>query len=395
MPCIIRVLVANIMADAHGGDSPARTRVQKGIFDVEASVAAEASAADAKAPVPERLKGMTDYRFPNILGNGAPIGRAVLEDGREQKFNRNYTPCILPTTFLHAIETGKLMQRATIPSKLLDLLESKKADQLTQEYFCIFCARNGLQTEKEDDWFFNTRDPQDLIEELLNQYESEELTKLGGGLNAAIRTYVNWHKNCMFLLADFFEHRTRTVNEILLDFHYRLPRFSPQNVAGNTVFANRYYSYAMSMALAVGYRKAFGPAKQSPRGEARRIDAGRAWTIYSEVETLFFKYIYSETNEEILQGLVDEEASFLRSPEGRAAFAQLLHPPVVRPPIHLVQSFGGATPGTPLAQLAQPVFGGGANAPGAAFVSVDTSGVARGDDDASGAAIAQHMLDGP
>lgn len=211
----------------------------------------------------------------------------------------DYTSCIFPTSFFQIIEAGRIFQRATIPYRFIQLLENETLNELTDDFFLIFCARNGKEVAG-DPSFYETRDPQDLIESIFNQYDAENaLLLVASGLNAAIRTYVNWHKHCMMITADYFEHRQQVTKKILLNYHYALDEYDPKQEAQNTIFANRFYSYALSLALARGYAKAYPSSKKTAlRGEAKRVDAGKAWTIYTEVETLFLKYVNNDKRED-------------------------------------------------------------------------------------------------
>jgi len=222
----------------------------------------------------------------------------------------NYTSCIFPTSFFQTIEAGRIFQRATIPYRFIQLLKKNPLGELNDDFFLIFCARNG-NDEAGDPSFYETKDPQDLIEDIFNQYGDEgDLLPVASGLNAAIRTYVNWHKHCMMITADYFEHRQEVTQKILLDYHYALDDYDPKQEALHAIFANRFYSYALSLALARGYAKAYPSSKKTAlRGEAKRVDAGKAWTIYTEVETLFLKYV----NNGKLR--TRDESSIYRSPK--------------------------------------------------------------------------------
>lgn len=239
----------------------------------------------------EKLKALQRIEpspHASVLGPRKPpaVRASVISD---------YTSCIFPTSFFQIIEAGRIFQRATIPYRFIQLLEKETLDELTDDFFLIFCARNG-NDKASSKAFYETKDPQDLIEGIFNQYDAEDaLLPVASGLNAAIRTYVNWHKHCMMITADYFEHRQQVTKKILLDYHYALDDYDPKQEAQNTIFANRFYSYALSLALARGYAKAYPSSKKTAlRGEAKRVDAGKAWTIYAEVETLFLKYVNND-----------------------------------------------------------------------------------------------------
>lgn len=247
----------------------------------------------------------------------------------------DYTSCIFPTSFFQIIEAGRIFQRATIPYRFIKLLEKNPLDELTDDFFLIFCARNGKEVAG-DPSFYETRDPQDLIEGIFNQYDAEgDLLPVASGLNAAIRTYVNWHKHCMMITADYFEHRQQVTKKILIDYHYELKDYNPKQEAQNTIFANRFYSYALSLALARGYVNAYPLSKKTAlRGEAKRVDAGKAWTIYTEVETLFLKYVDNSELPKRDESPIDQSSEFSysddeqpQSPPKRPFWKQKHFPP--------------------------------------------------------------------
>lgn len=201
--------------------------------------------------------------------------RGPISDRPETKSAEYFDDQLFPTGLLKTLESGKSLQKTTIPYKFVEFVD--EATDNNPDEFCRKAADGNLaDIQGAVDQFITT---------LSEEKQGRLLEKVGPGLTAAIRTFANWHYHCMLWTADFQSHRESVVYA-LAEKQCSYDPDLPFSVALR--WYNNYYSMMLSLATARGHIEAFPPTRRqtslSARNEPKKIDAYRACVIFHHVE---------------------------------------------------------------------------------------------------------------
>ena len=219
--------------------------------------------------------------------------KKLAESGEEVE--KDAENLLFPKTLLKTLESGKSLQRTTIPYKFVEFVEDATENKLDD--FCWFAATNLKYDIQDtvDDYLKNHSNKDDLIE------------RFGQGLTAAIRTFANWHCSCMLWTAEFESHRTQTIKMctlVLADKDEKVKMHDAVRVC------SRFYSFKLSLEAAKGHIAAFPQTKRSTslsaRTEPRKVDACRAYIIFNHVESCFL----NTSLDKVMMTVIPEPATF-------------------------------------------------------------------------------------